>query len=49
VRHINLKFVAHGLVRHKNLIFVAKFLWRTTNAPQNVVFGAPLMRLSLLV
>jgi hypothetical protein len=41
--------VAHVLVRHKILIFVAKILWRTTHAPQNMNTGAPLMRFPLLV
>jgi hypothetical protein len=41
--------VAHVLVRHRILIFVAKILWRTTHAPQNMNTGAPLMRFSLLV
>jgi hypothetical protein len=31
------------------LIFVAKILWSTTHAPQNVYFGAPQKRFSLLV
>jgi hypothetical protein len=41
--------VAHVLVRHKILIFVAKILWSTTHAPQNAYFGAPQKRFSLLV
>jgi hypothetical protein len=41
--------VAHVLVRHRILIFVAKILWRTTHAPQNMNTGAPQMRFSLLV
>jgi hypothetical protein len=41
--------VAHVLVRHRMLIFVAKILWSTTHAPQNVYFGAPQMSFSLLV
>jgi hypothetical protein len=41
--------VAHVLVRHRMLIFVAKILWSTTHAPQNVYFGAPQKRFSLLV
>jgi hypothetical protein len=36
VRHRNLNSVAHEKVRHRNLIFVAKFLWRTIHAPQNL-------------
>jgi hypothetical protein len=35
VRHKNLNSVAHGSVSHRNLIFVATFLWRTPHAPQN--------------
>jgi hypothetical protein len=31
------------------LIFVAKILWSTAHAPQNVYFGAPQKRFSLLV
>jgi hypothetical protein len=42
-------FVAHVLVRHRMLIFVAKILWSTTHAPQNTIIGAPQMRFSLLV
>jgi hypothetical protein len=41
--------VAHGLVRHRIPIFVACILWRITHTPQNMVFGVPEMRLSLLV
>jgi hypothetical protein len=41
--------VAHVLVRHRMLIFVAKILWSTTHAPQNAYFGAPQKRFSLLV
>jgi hypothetical protein len=41
--------VAHVLVRHRMLIFVAKILWSTTHAPQNTYIGAPQMRFSLLV
>jgi hypothetical protein len=41
--------VAHGQVRHKILIFVSRILWRTAHAPHNVLFGAPQMRLFLLV
>jgi hypothetical protein len=33
--------VAHVLVRHRILIFVAKILWSTTHAPQNAYIGAP--------
>jgi hypothetical protein len=40
--------VAHVLVRHRKLIFVAKILWSTTHAPQNAYFGAPQKRFSLL-
>jgi hypothetical protein len=42
-------FVAHVLVRHRMLIFVAKILWSTTHAPQNTYIGAPQKRFSLLV
>jgi hypothetical protein len=42
-------FVAHMLVRHRILIFVAKILSSTTHAPQNTYIGAPHMRFSLLV
>ena len=38
VHHRNLNSVAHGQVRHRNLIFVATFLWRTTRAPQKPIF-----------
>jgi hypothetical protein len=41
--------MAHGLVRHRNPIFVAKILWRNARAPQNTHIGAPHMTLSLLV
>jgi hypothetical protein len=41
--------VAHVLVRHRILIFVAKILWSTTHAPQITYIGAPQMRFSLLV
>jgi hypothetical protein len=41
--------VAHVLVRHRMLIFVAKILWSTTHAPQNAYMGAPQKRFSLLV
>jgi hypothetical protein len=41
--------LAHVQVRHRILIFVAKILWRTTHAPQNMNTGAPQMRFSLLV
>jgi hypothetical protein len=41
--------VAHVLVRHRMLIFVAKILWSTAHAPQNVYFGAQQKRFSLLV
>jgi hypothetical protein len=41
--------VAHVLVRHRMLIFVAKILWSITHAPQNTYIGAPQMRFSLLV
>jgi hypothetical protein len=41
--------VAHVLVRHRMLIFVAKILWSTTHAPQNTYIGAPQMSFSLLV
>jgi hypothetical protein len=37
------------LVRHRMLIFVAKIMWSTAHAPQNVYFGAPQKRFSLLV
>jgi hypothetical protein len=38
VRHKNLNSVAHGQMRHRKLIFVATFLWRTSHAPQNQIF-----------
>jgi hypothetical protein len=41
--------VAHILVRHRMLIFVAKILWSTTHAPQNAYMGAPQKRFFLLV
>jgi hypothetical protein len=41
--------VAHVLVRHRMLIFVAKILWSTTHMPQNAYFDAPQKRFSLLV
>jgi hypothetical protein len=49
MRHRMSISVAHVLVRHRMLIFVAKILWSTTHAPQNRLFGAPQMSLSLLV
>jgi hypothetical protein len=44
-----LYYVVHGLVPHRNPIFMAMILWHTTRAPQNRHLGVPQMSLSLLV
>jgi hypothetical protein len=46
---LNIVSVAHGLVRHRITILVARIMWRTVHLPQNTCFGAPLKSLSLLV